>query len=137
MKPLTVPFLLVVALLGAACSAQQSRQAGVSATAGASHSGRPSTQGALKVYSAQGWDVVDDLPGYVHSDYKILTPERRLLMMVANAGPMNDPVTVRLPVGSYLVMAQAAKRGSVEVPVTIEPGLLTEVRPDEQPPAPR
>lgn len=137
MKPSALYFSVLVISLFAACSSPQSRQASVSSKAGAIRLERPSTQGALKVYSAQGWDVVDDSTSYVHSDYKILTPERRLFMMVANAGPMNDPVTVRLPVGNYLVMAQAARRGAVEVPVTIEPGLLSEVRPDQQPAEPR
>jgi len=124
------PSMLVLTLIGA-CS---SRDAGVVSNAtknSVAYSARAKC-GTLKVYSAQGWGVVDEHSAYLHGDYQLLSSGGRLLRRVENAGPMNGPEAVALPPGGYIVLAHAKGRGRVEAPVTIEPGLVTELRLDKK-----
>ena len=89
--------------------------------------------GWLKVYSAQAWESVNDEPvSYVHSDYKVLTPEGRLILNVQNAGPMGEPETVRMDPGAYVVVAQASQRGTVKLPVIIKTGRTTTLHLDAE-----
>ena len=114
-----------------ACGARDSGVVSSASKSRVSYSARAKC-GTLKVYSAQGWGVVDEHSAYLHGDYQLVSSEGRLLRRVENAGPMNGPEAVALPPGGYIVIAQAKGRGRVEAPVTIEAGLVTELRLDKE-----
>ena len=81
--------------------------------------------GWLQVYSAESWDRKTGAGGpvsYIHSEYKVITPEGHSVMDVENGGPMEGPSVVRMDPGSYVVVAQAYKCGTVRIPVSIETG---------------
>ena len=84
-----------------------------------------STNGTLVVYSA--YEVSADFnsrdpyhPEY--SDYRIFTPDGKLLQRVHNNSGtiLQDPMSVELPAGKYSVIARANGYGYVTVPVIIE-----------------
>lgn len=96
---------------------------------------RAEAPGWLKAYTAQAWESVnDEPPSYVHSDYRILSPEGRMIMHVRNIGPMNEPETIRLDPGNYTVVAQASGKGTVRRSVTIETGRTTVLQLDNATP---
>ena len=77
--------------------------------------------GWLQVYSAESWDRKTGGPvSYTHSEYKVLTREGHFVMIVENGDPMAGPSVVRMDPGSYVVVAQAYRRGTVRIPVRIE-----------------
>ena len=89
-------------------------------------SAAPEPHGWLQVYSAQSWEPVGDEPrAYVHSAYKILSPEGKVVMSVVNAGRMltsREPDVVKIRTGNYVVRGAAKQQGTVEVPVEIKRG---------------
>ena len=89
--------------------------------------GRQAESGWLQVYSEQSWGRMPEggPVTFLYSEYKVFTPDGRFLMRVDNAGSMEDPSTVRLEPGRYIVEAQAHQRGTVRVPVTITTGKTT------------
>ena len=108
--------------------------------------------GILQVYSARPLAVQDvnfeeffannDFGGNrfphepAHTDYTILTEEGRVFERVKNARNPDDaqPAAVTLPAGTYKVKAQAKYTDpgtvAVLVPVTIQPGQMTQVHLD-------
>ena len=117
---------LATALLLAGCASTGPQQSAPGAAKKLTRAERWKAAGWLKVSTAQGWESINDEPrSYVQSDYKVLTPEGRLIMNVQNAGPMGEPVAVRMDPGSYVVVAQARKQGTVRLPVAIETGKTT------------
>lgn len=84
-----------------------------------------STNGTLLVYSAfratADFNARDpDRPEY--SDYRISTPDGKLLRRVHNNSGtiLQEAVPVKLPPGKYHVMARANGHGFVTIPVMIE-----------------
>lgn len=83
------------------------------------------TNGTLVVYSACRRNAnFNALNPYspVYSDYKILTPDGKLLQKVHNdSGTMlQDAVPVELPAGAYWVFARANGYGLVTIPIIIK-----------------
>lgn len=81
--------------------------------------------GRLVVYSAL--DAVsatgsDDNTQQFHSDYKLLSLDGQMLKSVVNRESRisEEPATVRLPSGKYIVVARASSFSTVTVPVVIE-----------------
>ena len=92
----------------------------------------PDDKGTLVVYSA--YDVTAATQGdYEHrrhySDYKILSAEGKLLQVVHNDSNtvLREAAQVKLPPGSYQVVAHANGYGLVTVPVVIEKSRSTTV----------
>ena len=89
-------------------------------------------RGTLVVFSA--YDVTAAGVGdYEHrhhySDYKIFSPDGKLLQIVHNDSNtvLREATPVKLPAGLYRVVAQANGYGVVTVPVVIEKGEVTTV----------
>ncbi len=80
--------------------------------------------GFLQVFSEQVWErkAEGGPSSFLHSEYKVLSPEGHFVMQVQNGGPLEGPSVVRMEPGKYVVVAQAYKRGTVRLPVTIETG---------------
>jgi hypothetical protein len=92
-----------------------------------------SPEGRLVVYS--GFDVGGggvDSDHNLHSDYKIYFLDGKALRDVSNkvSNVIEDPATISLPPGKYIVIAKAASFGMVTVPVVIEAGKTTPVHLD-------
>jgi hypothetical protein len=92
----------------------------------------PAGQGLLVVFSA--FDVHADFeaanPYQRHyTNYKILSPDGQLVRAVHNdSGNLSDsPADVKLPSGTYRVIAQSNGYGEVTVPVVIAPDQVTVV----------
>jgi hypothetical protein len=86
--------------------------------------------GRLQVFSATEVQTDGDNPTLrQHTDYRILSSERKVLRRVCNSvGRYTDEVAaVRLPAGTYLIAARANDYSLVEVPVAIQRGLITTV----------
>lgn len=86
-------------------------------------------KGALLVYSAYDPNSdLDDVP-YIcqYTDYRILTEEGKLLLVVHNndGSVMGGPRKVELPAGKFRVVARAKGYKAVTVPVVISPEQLT------------
>jgi hypothetical protein len=91
--------------------------------------------GRLVVYSA-----FDTSPEFypatpyhrAYSDYRILRSDGRPLEKVHNESDdiFGDPANVKLPPGKYQIVAHAAGRGLVTVPVSVAPGQTTTLRLD-------
>lgn len=87
-------------------------------------------QGYLVVYSDTEAKRLDKgLPFYVHSSYVIERQNGTKLKWVPNhVGDMDQaPERVRLPAGTYDVVARSTAYGRIRVPVVIEAGRTTEV----------
>lgn len=88
------------------------------------------TNGTLVVYSAfevgAAFNSRDSLD-QEYSNYKILTPDGKLLRRVHNNSDdmLQQPVSVKLPGGKYLVVAHANGYGVVTVPVLVVAGKRT------------
>ena len=83
-----------------------------------------STKGTLVVYSAfrRNADFNNSDPyRREYSDYKIFSPDGKLLQRVHNNSGtiLQDPVSVELPPGKYHVIARANGYGYVTVPVIV------------------
>ena len=92
----------------------------------------PNDNGTLVVFSA--YDVTAPGTGdYEHrhhySDYKILSPDGKLLQNVHNDSNsvLREAARVKLPAGTYRVVAHANGYGMVTVPVVIEKNQVTTV----------
>jgi len=92
----------------------------------------PSDNGTLVVFSA--FEVTAVTPGdYEHrrhySDYKIFSPDGKLLQIVHNDSNtvLREATRVKLPAGTYRVVARANGYGMVTVPVVIEKNEVTTV----------
>lgn len=88
------------------------------------------TSGALVVYSAYEQNAdFNSRDSYRQecSDYKIFTPDGKLLKRVHNVSNniFQTPVLVTLPVGTYQVSARANGYGTVTVPVLVQPRATT------------
>jgi len=88
------------------------------------------SRGALVVYSAYEVNADFNSPDRYrpeYSDYKIFTPDGKLLQRVHNNSGtiLQDPATVPLPEGKYRVVALANGYGFVTVPVKIKAGQNT------------
>ena len=86
-----------------------------------------STKGRLVVFSAwrkTGTDIPDHR---VHSSYDVLASDGTRLLHVQNyLTPMiEDPATVALEPGNYVVKARVQRYGFITVPVLIESGKTT------------
>jgi hypothetical protein len=95
-------------------------------------------EGQLQVFTAMGWESRPDsavsTASYVHSAYRVATPEGQILRRVGNAGrtaTYPDPDVVSLAPGNYRIYAQAVGRGRVDLPVTITPGKKTVIHLDK------
>ncbi len=117
----------VGAIFLAGCTAPADVKIPGGAQKGATQTERRETSGWLQVFSAQGWGRTPEggPVTFLYSEYKIFAPEGRFVMRVENAGAMEDPSLVRLDPGRYVVEAQAHRRGTVRVPVTITTGKTT------------
>ncbi len=89
-----------------------------------------SPKGYLKVYTATEDHDDGDLHYFPHTGYTIYSEDgERVVQKVANAIGIHDqcPSLVQLPVGKYVVRAEAERNGMVRIAVLIKPGLLTVV----------
>jgi hypothetical protein len=85
------------------------------------------SQGSLEVYSATA-EFKDGAARYFpHSSYAIYTTDGKVFKNVENhISPTDEnPEIVALPVGSYVIAAQAERHGYVRVPVVIKEGQRT------------
>jgi hypothetical protein len=76
----------------------------------------------------------DGMPSwYAHTAYRVYNLDGKLVKYVGNTTGhyAEDPATVPLPAGTYLVKAQARDYLRVQVPVVIEPGRTTRVHLDD------
>jgi hypothetical protein len=93
--------------------------------AGISGTGR----GYLRVFSSTERRDDGGILYYPHTPYSIYTPAGEHVRGVANSSGYADqqPATVELPTGNYLVYAQSERFGQVKVPVQIVGSRLTVV----------
>jgi hypothetical protein len=131
MKALFCHSLILIMMVS--CAAPASVR--INATVGPQTHSHPgaSDDGALKVFSVR--EMVGDVEGpisTVHSGYEIVTDTHRRVRFVKNSDDSEpeQPVTVSLRAGRYLVKTHAKSLGRVEVPVLIKPGQITIVRLD-------
>ena len=84
-------------------------------------------EGLLKVYSLRGIYNAKGVLYHPHTAYTIYSSDNKRLKEVKNARSPHDeePVSVSLPAGNYVVVALAEGYLRVRVPVVIEPGQLT------------
>lgn len=84
-------------------------------------------QGYLKVYSATDEYGDGGLAYYAHSSYAIYTTDGKLFKTVENHISRSDesPELVRLPAGSYVVIARSDRHGDVAIRVAIKAMQLT------------
>lgn len=89
----------------------------------------PGTEGALKVYSQRGIYNDEGVNYHPHTAYTILSKEGTRLKQVKNTIYPHDeePVSVNLAAGKYMVEALAEGYVRVRVPVVIEVGRVTAV----------
>lgn len=121
---LTVSALLLAALAGGCV---QHREASLSPiTAPPALDSRPAS-GTLVVYSAWHRTGTDQPDQSIHSNYDVLTSAGKPFLHVTNfITPMlEDPASVQLAAGQYVVNARVQGQGFVKVPVTIESGKVT------------
>jgi len=83
--------------------------------------------GSLIVYSDTEFYQPPNENRASHSPYRIETKDGQFLMGVRNKKGtfFEEPETVALPVGEYIVRARAANAGMVKVPIVIEAGQTT------------
>jgi hypothetical protein len=89
--------------------------------------------GSLVVYSDTEERRLDiGIPYYLHTCYLIESSSGELVRWVENhVGDMDQqPQTVRLGSGKYVIVAESSSYGRVYVPVVIEPGHVTELHLD-------
>ncbi len=122
---------LVVVTLLASCAWQPVRLASVGPPPVASTwVGSESGKGQLQVFTeTEEYDYSKDVPYFPHTDYQIYTLEGKHVKRVWNAQNHEDetPAVVDLPVGTYLIKAQAEFCGEVLIPVVIKAHTLTPV----------
>lgn len=85
--------------------------------------------GHLVVFTAQESINSGQVTYFLHTSYRVLAPDEKLVMFVRNqlGGRDGKPDTVSLPAGSYLVQASAEGLGPVTVPVVVQSSRTTEV----------
>lgn len=86
-------------------------------------------KGYLKVYSATETHTDGEINYYPHTDYRVYAADGTLFKRVFNAISIHDedPLVVRLPVGTYTVKARSEDYGLVDVPVVIKSDQITTV----------
>jgi hypothetical protein len=87
-------------------------------------------EGYLKVYTATEDHDDGHIHYYPHTGYTIyLEDGKTIVKNVPNAIGIHDedPSLVQLPVGKYLVLAEAEHYGMVKIAAVIEPGQLTKI----------
>src|SRR5436190_14590754 len=85
------------------------------------HSLFPSeASGLLQVFSATQVNLDGGIAYNVHTPYSVYTPDGKRVKSVMNRFGYTDqqPMTVTLPAGSYLVYALSQRYGQVQAPVT-------------------
>ncbi len=91
----------------------------------------PSTgTGRLIVFTeTEEYEYDQDVPFFPHKDYQVYTLDGKRIKRVWNHRDHEDenPAVVTLPVGNYLVKADAVYYGTVTVPVVIKPNQTTKV----------
>ena len=127
--------LLLVGLIGLASGCAFNRHVVLQTAVGPPRPVREisSLEGWLRVYS--GFDIAGggvDSDYSHHSDYKIYSPDGKLLKNVSNkvSAIMEDRATVSLPPGKYKVVAKAAVFATATLSVVIEAGKTTSVHLD-------
>jgi hypothetical protein len=85
--------------------------------------------GYLKVYTATEEHNDGDVMYYPHTEYTICDPNGTRVRTVSNHIGIHDeePVTVTLPSGHYVIIADSETDGRIRVPVTIGEGRTTVV----------
>jgi len=118
-------------LLAAGCAAPLTELPRVGPLDGAPR--RPGADGAgqgdLVVYSATEREQRAGLPLRPHTEYRVFRADGPFVTRVANttAAFAENPDTVTLPAGDYVVIARAAGAGMVRAPVKIVPNRRTEL----------
>lgn len=123
------PLLLTAALIGATLGCATPQRVNL-APVGPEHGTRtpsPSNAGTLIVHSAWRRTGTDDADHRIHSNYEILKENGTTFLNVRNyVTPMlEDPATVPLAPGKYIVKARVQRYGIVEIPVVIETRKVT------------
>jgi len=131
MKPLITGTLLVAAALLVGCASQPRGLVLDPIGPPDSQPAGAGTNGTLVVFSAFATHAdFNDLPYLRHyTDYKITSPEGKLVETVHNASgsALEGPKRVQLPVGAYCVVARANGYGVVTVPVRVGANQVTTV----------
>jgi hypothetical protein len=81
--------------------------------------------GWLKVYTPEAWlNARDDSFSHVRTPYQILTTTGRCYQNVCNQLPnaSEEPETIRLPAGDYVVVGRRTHEGEVRIPVKVRAG---------------
>jgi len=127
---LTFTIIAAGILLSGCATGQGGMTAGAVGPAPTGRAAANSTNGTLVVYSA--FEVNADFnardpyrPEY--SDYKICSADGKFLRRIHNDSGtiLQDPASVKLPVGQYCVVARANGYGDVTIPVVIGAGRNT------------
>jgi hypothetical protein len=85
--------------------------------------------GFLRVFTATAWMTDGDGPSQLnYTDYQVTAADGSLFKEISNGN--EEPARVTLPKGTYTVIAQSDTSGTVNVPVKIETGRITEVHLD-------
>jgi hypothetical protein len=89
-------------------------------------------KGWLQVFTGTEAHNDGDVFYYPHTGYRLLTANEQLFKTVRNSIGIHDetPAFVKLPAGTYIVVAEGDYYGFVRVPVVIEPGKTTVVHLD-------
>ncbi len=93
-------------------------------------SGSNDRYGQLQVFTeTDEYEYDQDVPFFPHRNYQIYTADGKRLKRVWNSQNHEDeiPALVNLPVGNYLIGADAEFCGEVLIPVVIRPNALTPV----------
>ncbi|MEI8234696.1 MAG: hypothetical protein WCH57_08420 [Verrucomicrobiota bacterium] len=85
--------------------------------------------GYLRVYTATEEHNDGDVMYYPHTEYTICNPNGTRFRTVSNHIGMHDedPATVTLPSGHYVIIADSETDGRIKVPVTVGEGRTTVV----------
>lgn len=120
--------LLAAAFLALALGCVHPREFSV-ATVGPAPSSHLSgaTNGTLVVYSAWRKTGTDDTDHPVHSSYDVLTESGQAVQHVRNyvTPILDEPASISLAPGKYVVRARVQRYGFVSVPVVLEPHKTT------------
>jgi hypothetical protein len=128
MQPKSFYLLLSIIPFLASCASQPVRLATVGPAPFSSESPLI-REGRLQAFTEPSETVEDDVYYFPHSAYQIYTPDGKRFRYVWNHHTHQDeaPSVVTLPVGEYLIEANAEFCGRVVVPVVIKPNRTTRV----------
>jgi hypothetical protein len=86
-------------------------------------------EGYLEVHSKTELNNDGGIDYYYHTSYIVCTPQGTRVRSIANHAGLTDeaPALTRLPVGNYVVYAQAEGYGTIQVPVRIEGSRVTAI----------